>query len=58
MTVNIFALDSTPFHKEKITYMKARGPGCFDAAYYAAQSHDLQVLTHIYAYVSVNMYVA
>ena len=42
VSVNIFALDSTPFHKEKIAYMKSRGPGCFDAAYYAAQSHDLQ----------------
>ena len=42
VSVNIFALDSTPFHKERIAYMKSRGPGCFDAAYYAAQSHDLQ----------------
>ena len=42
VSINIFALDSTPFHKEKVAYMKSRGPGCFDAAYYAAQSHDLQ----------------
>lgn len=43
ITTNVFDLDPTPFHKERLAYMKERGPGCFDAAYYASQDENYDV---------------
>ena len=50
ITNNVFDLDPTPFHKERLSYMKERGPGCFDAAYYASQDENYDV--HVRPYLA------